>query len=396
MGLQKYTADKIYIGDGQVLESHVVIADNGKIVDVVPTDTVEDGDVQKFRGALTPGLINTHCHLELSHMKGLVNTGTGLLPFISSVVKFRGFPEEEILDAVARGDEAMRQEGIMAVGDISNTTHTADTKRSSEIRYHTFVEMFDFMQAGMTEDTFNGYQEVYRAFDVKSNDHISYVPHAPYTVSDALYEKVRTENSAHDITVSIHNQETPAENALFEDKKGDFLAFYDRLGFSLDAFEATGQGSIYTAMAHMDPSKRTLFVHNTMTRMADIQAAKQWSDHVYWATCANANLYIENRLPKYQEFIDAGATMTIGTDSLTSNWQLSIVEEMKTIQKYCRYVEFDTLIQWATSNGAKALGFEDTLGTLEVGKTPGLIHWDATFDGENRLQIQDAITKRIV
>lgn len=146
----------------------------------------------------------------------------------------------------------------------------------------------------------------------------------------------------------------------------------------------------------MDPSKRTLFVHNTMTRMADIQAAQRWSDHVYWATCANANLYIENKLPKYQEFIDAGAIMTIGTDSLTSNWQLSIVEEMKTIHKYCRYVDFDTLIQWATANGAKALGFEDTLGTIEVGKKPGLIHWDAPFDGENRLQIQDAITNRIV
>jgi len=82
-------------------------------------------------------------------------------------------------------------------------------------------------------------------------------------------------------------------------------------------------------MEHMDPAHRTIFVHNTLTSPEEIKAAQTWSDQVYWATCANANLYIENRLPFYQHFMHTGARMTIGTDSLTSNWQLSILEEMK-------------------------------------------------------------------
>ncbi|MBP6681145.1 MAG: amidohydrolase family protein, partial [Saprospiraceae bacterium] len=114
--------------------------------------------------------------------------------------------------------------------------------------------------------------------------------------------------------------------------------------------------------------------------LADIEAAQSWSDQVYWATCANANLYIENRLPFYKHFIDAGARMTIGTDSLTSNWQLSILEEMKTISRYQSYVPFETLLQWATLNGAMALGMEDTLGSLDKGKTPGVLVLD--FDPE--------------
>jgi aminodeoxyfutalosine deaminase len=114
-------------------------------------------------------------------------------------------------------------------------------------------------------------------------------------------------------------------------------------------------------------------VHNTLTSPEDIQAAQAWSDQVYWATCANANLYIENRLPFYQHFIHTGARMTIGTDSLTSNWQLSILEEMKTISRYQSYVHFDTLLQWATLNGAMALGMEDEMGSLEIGKTPGVL-----------------------
>ena len=122
----------------------------------------------------------------------------------------------------------------------------------------------------------------------------------------------------------------------------------------------------------MNPNCRSLFVHNTLTTADDIKAAQAWSDHVYWATCPNANLYIENRLPNYQVFLDTKARMTIGTDSLTSNWQLSVLEEMKTISRYQSYVPFETLLRWATLNGAQALGFEKDLGSLEVGKTPGL------------------------
>jgi cytosine/adenosine deaminase-related metal-dependent hydrolase len=123
----------------------------------------------------------------------------------------------------------------------------------------------------------------------------------------------------------------------------------------------------------MNPANRSIFVHNTLSSRADIKAAQAWSPNTFWATCPNANLYIENRLPDYSAFIDTQARVTIGTDSLTSNWQLSILEEMKTIARYQSYVPFHTLLRWATLNGAEALGFEDTLGSLEVGKTPGIV-----------------------
>ena len=123
----------------------------------------------------------------------------------------------------------------------------------------------------------------------------------------------------------------------------------------------------------MDPRCRALFVHNTLSTPEDIAAAQAWAQNgAYWATCANANLYIENRLPNYQHFLDADAKMTIGTDSLTSNWQLSVLEELKTIHRFQSYFPFSTLIQWATLNGAEALQFDEDLGSIEVGKTPGI------------------------
>jgi cytosine/adenosine deaminase-related metal-dependent hydrolase len=166
--------------------------------------------------------------------------------------------------------------------------------------------------------------------------------------------------------------------------------FYNAFGFSVEQLKPTGRPSIYYAMQHMNPACRTLFVHNTMTAAADIQAAQEWSDNVYWATCANANLYIENRLPNYKAFMDNGARMTIGTDSLTSNWQLSVLEEMKTIAKYQSYVPFETLLQWATLNGAEALGYEAELGSIEPGKAPGLnlLSIDESLKLEASTQVQ--------
>ena len=141
----------------------------------------------------------------------------------------------------------------------------------------------------------------------------------------------------------------------------------------------------------MDPLCKTLFVHNTLTTSEDIKAADAWSSNVYWATCPNANLYIENRLPNYQAFLDTQARMTIGTDSLTSNWQLSIFEEMKTIARFKSYVSFQTLLKWATINGAAALGYEQTLGSLEIGKTPGLV----LLEGVDENNWQSGVIKRV-
>jgi cytosine/adenosine deaminase-related metal-dependent hydrolase len=305
-------------------------------------------------------------------MKGRIDTGTGLLPFLRQVVQFRDIPEEEILAAIKQADEEMQREGIVAVGDISNKTDTVAQKEQSPIRYYTFVEMFDFLQDEGAQKSFEMYKTAYDGQSEAGHNRKTAVPHSPYTVSPRLFALINELNGKGDMTVSIHNQETWHENEFFLRKQGGFVDFYKAFGFSIDQFQPTGQPSIYYAMQHMDPDARTLFVHNTMTTAEDIQAAHDWSDQVYWATCANANLYIENQLPHYQPFLDNAARMTIGTDSLSSNWQLSVLEEMKTIARYQSYVPFETLLRWATLNGAEALGYEAELGSIEPGKKPGL------------------------
>ena len=370
----KFTASRIYPVSSEPLENAVVITDNaGKILAIESMDRHDPASVAHLNGVLVPGFVNTHCHLELSHMKGKVDTGTGLIPFITGVVTKRNAPAEEIAEAIERAEQEMLEGGIVALGDISNAPDTFAVKSRGRMRYHTFLELFDFLQEEGAEKTFANGLKVFEQLRHSSGSTATMVPHAPYSVSRTLFQKINQFNADSGITVSIHNQETPPEQELFLEKSGGFLEFYGKFGISLEQFEATGKPSIHYAIQHMNPALRTLFVHNTLTSRADIAAAQAWSDQVYWATCPNANLYIENRLPDYSAFLDTGARVTIGTDSLTSNWQLSILEEMKTIARYQSYVPFEALLRWATLNGAEALGFADTLGSLDPGKTPGLL-----------------------
>lgn len=372
--MHKYKADYIYPVTSAPIKNGVVVVDKaGKILEIGSSVTISVDDAQELQGVITPGFVNTHCHLELSHMKDLIDTGTGLIPFITSVVKFRDFKQEVIQEAIVRADAYMYAQGINAVGDICNKLDTAQTKSDSPIDYYSFVEMFDFIQDFLLESTIEQYSAVYKDQSARGNNRKSLVPHAPYSVSPALFEYIKKHNSS-GATVSIHNQETAAENQMFESGEGAFFDFYKDFGFSLDHFKADNNPSIHYAIKNMDPSCKVLFVHNTQSTKADIEAAHQWNKNCFWATCANANLYIENRLPDYKTFVECGARMTIGTDSLSSNWQLSVLEEMKTIKKYKSFLSFETLLQWATINGAEALSYEDRLGSLEVGKTPGILH----------------------
>jgi cytosine/adenosine deaminase-related metal-dependent hydrolase len=369
------SADYVYPVSEKPLKGGIITYDDqsGEIISVLASENANEKPGNHFPGILIPGFINAHCHLELSHLKGHIPTGTGLLPFLKAVVTLREFPPEEILNAIEYQDRAMWEAGIMAVGDISNKTDTAACKRKSPIRYATFIEFFDFMQPQLSSKFAAQYGDVFHQFHPKNEDQLSAVPHAPYTVSEGLFAQIKEYNTPRSI-VSIHNQETAHEDDLFLTGSGGFPSFFKEFGFDFSTFTPTGKPSIHYAMEHMDPGLKTLFVHNTKTLAPEIRAAEKWSQAgVYWVSCPNANLFIENQLPNYRLFMEEQAKVCLGTDSLSSNWQLSILEEIKTLSKYCSYLDFDTLLLWATLNGAEALGMSDTLGSLSPGKTPGIL-----------------------
>ncbi len=378
-----------------ILPDHVIeIDDEGKIISIdhfsrYPASTT----ITHIPHMIMPGMVNAHCHLELSHMKGRIASGTGLVEFIKSIVTQRNADINEIQNAIQAADAEMYKNGIVAVGDISNVIDSFEQKAKGRMYYHTFVEAFDLMVSDNAPVEYNKSLSIYNKLKSSDRNKKSIVPHAPYSVSDTLFSLINNHRQENTST-SIHHQETEAENLFVSEKKGALVDFFLGFGISLDQYTPHGEPASHRVMDHMASNQKTLLVHNTMSTTEDIKDIEAWNREVYWVTCPNANLYIENRLPQYKLWIDEKAKVCIGTDSLASNWQLNILEEMITIQKYQSDVSTENLIEWATINGAKALGFDDLLGSIEVGKSPGLVQIDG-FEVKERRFNQNCIARRV-
>lgn len=350
-------------------------------VDIVPIESAGDG-IEQFNGILSPGFINAHCHLELSHLKGVVPQQTGLIDFVFKIMTERHFAENEILAAIESAEATMVQNGIVAVGDICNTTHTIAQKSKQNIRYHNFIEVAGFVPAGAAT-RFNAAVETLNAFNNEQQT-TTIAPHAPYSVSLELFSLIN--DFPNNNLITIHNQETIDEDDFFTHRTGDFLGLYEKLNVDISFFTASGKSSLQTWWPRFTNHQSVILVHDVTTTENDIAFIKPKTQNpklkTVFCLCPNANIYITNKLPDVKMFMKEGCTIVLGTDSLASNHQLSILEEMKTLQQHFPEIEISMLLQWATLNGAKALQMDDTLGSFEKGKQPGVVLIENSINGQ--------------
>jgi len=370
--MKKFQADYVFPVNADPIKNGIVTVDNyGKIISV-STDTKpvpDDGiKVETLGGIICPGFINTHCHVELSHLKDKITPQKGLVSFIKEVQANRNTDPGNIIATAEKADEEMYNNGIVAVGDISNSDITAPIKKRSKIHYHTFVEVFGFTPDKATE-IFKNAQALSLQFKGLPS---SITAHAPYSVSKELFRQIGKLCDERPNLLSIHNQETEEENKLFRYKTGDFLNLYDSFKIDISNFKPQARNSLQCVIPLLSNRPNVLMVHNTYTNLKDIYFAKRFDRKIHWCFCPNANLYIEGRLPKVDLFVDQGFNLTLGTDSLASNQKLCLLSEMRVLQKNFSDITLGQLIEWGTLNGAKFLGIDADKGSIEPGKTPGL------------------------
>ncbi len=382
---RKFSAGHIFTGY-QLLQQQVLIIDaSGVIVDIVTENEAGD-DVEKSEGILCPGFINAHCHLELSHLQGHIPKHTGLVDFVFKVISERHFGEEEILAAIEKAEHEMLQQGIVAVGDICNNNLTIPQKLKGNLRYHNFIEASGFPPA-LAGTRFKRAVDIYDLYTAHFSCS-SIAPHAPYSVSPELFAMIN--DFPGNSLLTIHNQETEHENEFFEKGTGDFLRLYQKLGIDISFFKPTGKSSLQTWLPNFTKAQTIILVHNVSTSEEDLALANLSTHNSQRSTflclCPNANLYISNMLPDINMLMKQTDNIVLGTDSLASNDQLSILEEMKTLKNNFKELDIETLLKWATINGANALRMDDQLGSFEKGKTPGVLLIDGSgLNKVNRL-----------
>lgn len=361
------SADYIFTGKGAPIKDGIVVYnDEGMIEQVIDPilETKPSGNIINYKGIICPGFVNTHCHLELSYLKGKIAENIQLHGFVQELMAIRDqVTEQERWASIQLAEQEMMNNGIVAVGDISNGNTSFHQKAKKHLKYHTFVEVFG-LEEEKASAIFQRAQGLKAAYYRATR--VSATPHAPYSMSKQLFDLIQTEQTE---LFTIHNQETAGENELFMNGSGDLYNQLAKFSEAITNWMPTGKSSLASYLPKMPKDKRILLVHNTYTSKDDIITAKIHSDHIYWCLCPNANQYIEGKQPDYSLF--SAEKCTIGTDSLASNWSLSVLDELKSITKQNPFIPLEKLLQWATFNGAEFLGFEE-LGSIEEGKSPGL------------------------
>ena len=353
-----------------IKNGYLFIEDDGTVIHLTDiTPITNDFEVEVYEGILCPGFINTHCHLELSNMKEVMPEGSGLPKFVSQIPTRRNECALDPVASIKAGDQEMVDAGIVAVGDISNTTDTLEVKKASVIKYHSFVEIFGLDKNQATTLLTKGLKVVedYNAAEISA----SLVPHAPYSLSPALLEGIYAKSKNQ--LLSIHHQETPSENELFLEGKGDLADVFTGKGLDISSQMGFGKNSSqYSLLQYLPKEQKVLLVHNTCSTAVDIDHVENHFTNAYWCTCPKANWYIERSLPDYDLWRVKSLKITVGTDSLASNDTLSILEEIKLIQKSFPHISTETLLEWACKNGAEFFGYSK-LGSFATGNNPGII-----------------------
>ena len=323
----------------------------GRLLRIERTDRIDaQQNVEFYNGALVPGFVNAHCHLELSYLKGRIARGGGLAAFADAIASERGktSPEERAA-AAAYWDCRMFRDGVTAVGDICNGTSTFPLKRKSPVRYHNFVECF-----GLQAQDFTPMRTVLREC-TGSGLEGSLTPHSTYSLQDAPFRAVAAESHR----LSVHFMESRSEAELYRARG----PLHERNLRERVTIDFAGYGSpARRILDSVPPDRPLLLVHGTFASRQEIESlAERFGDRLSWVLCPR------------------------------SNETLSIVEELKML----RSVPLDEALRWATLGGAEALGIDLWAGSFVPGKRPGAVLLGG-IDFHTTTLRDDAFSRRIL
>lgn len=383
--MQHLTADWILTPNGLQQNMVLRVTEDGVVDSLVSRE--ESGIEPRYlKGILCPGFVNAHCHLELSYLAGKIPRHTGMVGFFMQLGALaKSFSEEEISKAIAPALENMWSNGIVAIGDICTNEAAVEVKKQEhDMLFRNFIELLDPVAENAHTVIENGIQRA----ALFGSPSIS--PHSPYSVSLPLREAIHQETQKHSEPISIHFLESKAECEFFNSNTGPLADLYTQLGLG-HVEPGAGSPLNWVREKFENIPQAVLLVHNVEISPEEIRLLKDAEQEYYFVLCPKANQYIHNTLPAAPAFAEIAAECTaIGTDSLAGNDALDILAEIKVLQSQYPELATEMLLHWATINGAKALGFDDRVGSFEQGKKPGVLQIigvgkDAELDAESEV-----------
>ena len=374
MGVNRISASFVYTLEGEepIRNGYVEYdSEDGTILGVGQCEAGEE----VLPGAIVPGFVNCHCHIELSHLYKKFRKGTGMAGFIDQINELRDWAGAEVkAQLVQEWMDKMWKDGVSAMADISNDDSSFKVKKSHSIYTRTFLEVFG-SEPEMCEGVMADVTALKKTADEVGID-AAPTPHSCYTMSPQLLSASAAAGLKSG-WLSYHSQESQEEEDLLLTGTGAMYENRKRSGMSTPP--VTGESSlkyfISRLAAAVNPpyDQHVLLVHNVCLQQDDIDAAKKVMNNVYWAVCPLSNIFIHNALPPIDLMRENGLAITVGTDSLSSNDDLSMIKEIVCLHENFSHVPMNEIFTWACLNGARFLKKDGVLGTIAPGKRPGIV-----------------------
>lgn len=374
MSLKRITAEFVYTLESPepIRNGYVEYDDqDGRILNVGVCDPSESVS----SGAVVPGFVNSHCHVELSHLHGKFVKGTGMAGFIDQINALRDWAGRETKQLLVKEwMDRMWDRGVSAMADISNDDSSFEVKASHPMYTRTFLEVFG-SEPHMCEGVMKEVSELKEIAGEYGLD-AAPTPHSCYTMSPQLLSASASAGLAAGF-LSYHSQESQEEEDLVARGEGAMYENRKRAGMSTPP--VTGESSLkyfldrLAAAAPAPYEGQILLVHNVCLQQGDIDAAKAVLKNVYFAICPLSNIFIHNALPPVELMRKNRLNITLGTDSLSSNDDLDMVSELVCLHEAFPEVPMAEMLEWACLNGAAFLKKDDVLGSIVPGKRPGLV-----------------------
>jgi cytosine/adenosine deaminase-related metal-dependent hydrolase len=345
----------------------------GRVVGVGPGKHVGNGrDEDLGRVAVLPGLVNAHTHLELSHFREQVPAATNFVSWVRQVIalqRSRSRPNApEIMNAIHSAIRESLSCGTAIVGDISNTLVTVRALAESALAAVVFYELIRFN----TTDAQGVVEQAQRAIDAvpaTAMVRASLAAHAPYSVAPDVFRAITRLNAQR--PCSVHLAESQEEVEFIRSGTGPWRTLLEELG-SWDAAWAAPGG---TPVEFLDGcgflDSHLLAVHGVQMSRGDL--ARLAERGVTLVTCPRSNAYTGAGAPPVADFYESGVRVAIGTDSLASAPDLNVFAELRELRRLAPSVPAAQLLDSATRQGARGLGFDAEYGTIEAGKSARLI-----------------------
>lgn len=354
--------------DDTLLANHAIAVHKGRIHDILPADSAkqqyQSDDTHLLDGqVLVPGFVNTHTHASMTLFRGLADD-LPLMEWLQEHIwpaESKWVTEEFIHDGTLHAAAEMIRSGTTCFNDMYFFPDvTARVIDSIGLRACVGLILLDFptVWANSPDEYISKGLEVHDHY--RSNTRIStaFAPHAPYTVSDEPLVRIETLAEELDVPIHMHIHETAFEVKQAVDQTG--LRPLSRLN---------DKGLI---------SPRMLAVH--MTQLTDDEIAMLATNNANVVHCPESNLKLASGYCPLHKLLEAGVNVALGTDGAASNNDLDMIGEMRTAALLAKTVADNasaapahSVIRMATINGAKALGLDNDIGSLEKGKSADIV-----------------------